>query len=74
MPIRVASVKGDLFHLQGNIRQPLLYGSIALILLILRISPVKTTLIGLRQRLQELNPFKSAESLPPHRKIEEKQA
>ena len=66
------SIKGDLFRLQGNIRQPVLYGSIALILLILRISPVKTTLIRLRQRLQEFNPFKQAEALPPRRKIEEK--
>jgi sulfoxide reductase heme-binding subunit YedZ len=45
------SVKGDLTRLQGNILQPILYGSIALILLILRIPPVKTTLIGLRTRL-----------------------
>ena len=64
------SIKGDLLHLKGNISQPVLYGVIALLLLILRISPVKTTLIGLRNRLQELNPFKQ----PPHQQIEEKQA
>ncbi len=68
------SIKGDIFHLQGNISQPVLYGSIALILLVLRISPVKRTLIGLRTRLQELNPLKRDNSLPPQRKIEEKRA
>jgi sulfoxide reductase heme-binding subunit YedZ len=45
------SVKGDLTRLQGNIIQPILYGSIALILLALRITPVKTALIGLRIRI-----------------------
>ena len=45
------SVKGDLLRFQGNIFQPILYGSIALILLALRITPVKITLIGLRIRL-----------------------
>jgi methionine sulfoxide reductase heme-binding subunit len=48
------SVKGDLTRLQGNILQPLLYGLIALVLLALRISLVKTTLIGLRTRLQNV--------------------
>lgn len=46
------SVKGDLFRLQGNLFQPLLYGSIALILLALRITPVKTALIQFRTRIQ----------------------
>ena len=46
------SVKGDLTRLQGNILQPILYGSIALILLAVRISPIKTAMIGLRTRLQ----------------------
>lgn len=45
------SVKGDLTRLQGNILQPILYGSIALILLALRITLVKTALIGLRTRI-----------------------
>jgi sulfoxide reductase heme-binding subunit YedZ len=45
------SIKGDLTRLQGNILQPVLYGSIALILLILRLHPIKTALIGLRIRL-----------------------
>ena len=47
------SVKGNLTRLQRNILQPLLYGSIALFLLLLRISPVKLALIGLRNRLQK---------------------
>jgi methionine sulfoxide reductase heme-binding subunit len=46
------SVKGDLTRLQGNIWQPVLYGSIALFLLILRISTIKVALIKLRTRLQ----------------------
>ena len=48
------SVKGDIFRLSGNISQPILYGSIALILLALRISPVKKALIELRTRIQLL--------------------
>ena len=44
------SVKGDIFTFRGNIGEPLLYGSIALILLILRISPIKKFFIGLRTR------------------------
>jgi sulfoxide reductase heme-binding subunit YedZ len=46
------SVKGDIFQLKGNIWQPVLYGSIALILLALRIRPIKNGLISLRTRLQ----------------------
>ncbi|MCX6079660.1 MAG: sulfoxide reductase heme-binding subunit YedZ [Chloroflexi bacterium] len=45
------SVKGDITRLQGNIAQPLLYGSIAFFLLILRIPAVKLTLMELRSRL-----------------------
>lgn len=45
------AVKGDLFRLQGNISQPLLYEGIALLLLILRIPPIKLALIGLRTRI-----------------------
>jgi sulfoxide reductase heme-binding subunit YedZ len=56
------SVKGDLFHLSGNISQPILYGSIALILLTLRISPVKKALILLRTRIMLL--FRKAEEPP----------
>jgi sulfoxide reductase heme-binding subunit YedZ len=45
------AVKGDLFRLSGNISQPVLYEGIALLLLILRIHPVKIALIGLRTRI-----------------------
>lgn len=47
------SVKGDIFRLQGNISQPLLYGGIALLLLALRLKAVKTPLIALRARIQQ---------------------
>ena len=58
------SVKGDLTRLQGNIWQPVLYGSIALILLTLRISTVKTGLIALRTRLQAaLRPHDPADKI-----------
>jgi methionine sulfoxide reductase heme-binding subunit len=60
------SVKGDLTRLQGNILQPILYGSIALILLALRMTPVKTALIGLRTRLQ--NAFRGVK--PQSRTVE----
>lgn len=47
----ILAVKGDITRLSGNLGQPLLYGSIAAILLILRISPIKKVLIGLRTRI-----------------------
>lgn len=43
-------VKGDITRLQGDLGQPLLYGAIAALLLLLRVSAVKKTLIGLRTR------------------------
>ena len=64
------SVKGDLTRLQGNILQPILYGSIALILLILRITPVKTALIGLRNRLQ--NAFRGVKPQPRTIEVDQK--
>ena len=45
------SVKGDFTRLRGNIFQALLYGSIAIILLALRLPVVKTTLIRFRAYL-----------------------
>ncbi len=42
--------KGDLFNLSGDILQPLAYGAVALVLLLLRLAPVKKPLIALRQR------------------------
>jgi sulfoxide reductase heme-binding subunit YedZ len=62
------SVKGDLTRLQGNIWQPVLYGSIALILLILRISSIKIGLIALRTRLQNILPQREAKSVSPAEK------
>ncbi len=44
-------VKGNLATLQGNLLQPLLYGGIALVLLILRIAMVRRTLAGLGGRI-----------------------
>lgn len=42
--------KGDLLNLSGDILQPLAYGAVALVLLLLRLAPVKKPLIALRQR------------------------
>jgi sulfoxide reductase heme-binding subunit YedZ len=47
------AAKGSLTQLQGNLSQPLVYAAIAAVLLLLRISPVKVALIGLRTRLQD---------------------
>jgi sulfoxide reductase heme-binding subunit YedZ len=59
------SVKGDLFHLSGNIVRPVVYGSIALILLTLRISTIKLMLIALRTRIMLLfRKPQPAETLP----------
>jgi methionine sulfoxide reductase heme-binding subunit len=67
------SVKGDLTRLQGNILQPILYGSIALVLLALRITPVKITLIGLRtslhNALRRIKPQSSAVDIEKEREI-----
>ncbi len=43
--------KGDLLNLSGDILQPLAYGAVALVLLLLRLAPVKKPLIALRQKL-----------------------
>lgn len=64
------SVKGDLFSLRGNIFEPLLYGSIALILLILRISVIKKMFIELRTRIVLLfrklkTPHETGSTEPP---------
>jgi len=42
--------KGDLLNLSGDIIQPLAYGAVALVLLLLRLAPVKKPLIALRQK------------------------
>jgi sulfoxide reductase heme-binding subunit YedZ len=42
--------KGDLLNLSGDIFQPLAYGVVTLILLLLRLAPLKKPLIAIRQR------------------------
>jgi sulfoxide reductase heme-binding subunit YedZ len=50
--------KGDFFNLKGDVFQPLLYAVIIVILLLLRLGPVKATLTRLRTRI--LAPVKQA--------------
>jgi methionine sulfoxide reductase heme-binding subunit len=45
-------VKANIFTLQGNVREPLIYGGIVLVLLLLRIPPIKRALINLRMEIQ----------------------
>ena len=47
------SLKGSILRLQGNIREPIIYGSIVLVLLILRIPPVRQALVNLRVKLTD---------------------
>jgi sulfoxide reductase heme-binding subunit YedZ len=42
--------KGDLLNLSGDILQPLAYGAVALLLLLLRVTPIKKPLIALREK------------------------
>jgi methionine sulfoxide reductase heme-binding subunit len=51
-------VKGSITQLQGNIVQPLLYGSVVVILLLLRIPKVKLALIGLRKQIDAIQKTK----------------
>ena len=44
--------KGDLFSLRGDIGQPLAFGLVILILLVLRLPPIRKRLAGLRDRLR----------------------
>jgi sulfoxide reductase heme-binding subunit YedZ len=44
-------VKGNVAQLQGNLGQPLLYGAVVLVLLVLRLPPVRRALLGLRNSL-----------------------
>lgn len=43
--------KGDIFRLQGDIVQPLIFGGIVALLLIMRLPPVKRFITAARQRL-----------------------
>jgi methionine sulfoxide reductase heme-binding subunit len=45
------SKKGDLFHLQGEIIRPLIYGLIVVLFLIFRIPPVRKYIASLRDRV-----------------------
>jgi sulfoxide reductase heme-binding subunit YedZ len=45
-------IKGNLTRLQGDLARPLVYGAIVLILLLLRIPPVKKSLIRFRRWIQ----------------------
>lgn len=45
--------KGNLFSLQGNLVQPLIYGGIVLLLLALRLPPIKNGLTNLRIKIQQ---------------------
>lgn len=49
----VLVVKGNITSLRGNLAQPLLYGGVAAILLILRVPPIKNALIRLRTRITD---------------------
>jgi methionine sulfoxide reductase heme-binding subunit len=44
--------KGDLLRLQGNIIQPLVFGLLIIVLLVLRLPPVRRKVSGLRQKIQ----------------------
>ena len=44
------SRKGDIFALQGDIVQPLIYGLILVVLLVLRIPPIRRSIASLRNR------------------------
>ena len=46
--------KGDFFGLQGEIVRPLIYASIIVLLLIMRIPQVRRTLASVRDRIQVL--------------------
>ena len=51
-------VKGNLSSLQGNVVKPLIYGGVVILLLILRIKPVKNALIKVRLSfLQSITPL-----------------
>jgi len=45
--------KGNILTLQGNLKEPLIYGSVVLLLLLLRLSPIKNGLTNLRVKLQQ---------------------
>jgi methionine sulfoxide reductase heme-binding subunit len=46
------SLKGDLFALRGNISKPLFFGILVIILLVLRLPPVRRNVSALRQKIR----------------------
>jgi methionine sulfoxide reductase heme-binding subunit len=52
-------VKGNIAQLQGNLSKPLIYGAILVMLFILRITPVKRTLIRWIKNVKNRKPVKS---------------
>ena len=48
------SKKGDIFHLQGDIVRPLIYGLVLLVLLIMRLPPISRALAGLSTSIRIL--------------------
>ncbi len=48
------SKKGDIFHLQGDIVRPLIYGLVLLLLLVMRIPPIRKALASLSTRMRLL--------------------
>ncbi len=48
--------KGNLLSLQGNLLEPLIYGSVVLVLLLLRLPPLKNAILRWRNRARKTNP------------------
>jgi sulfoxide reductase heme-binding subunit YedZ len=46
------TIKGNFLRLYGNFTQPLIYGGVVLILLLVRIKKIKLALLGLRGRIE----------------------
>jgi methionine sulfoxide reductase heme-binding subunit len=70
-PLAVAhfllSAKGDITQLRGNLAEPLLYGAIALFLLVLRVSWVKSWLIRMRHAAGSFIRFRSLDDAFLHK-------
>jgi len=59
------SKKGDIFHLQGDIVRPLIYGLIVFILLLLRLSFIRRFFVALRSRVLLLFVRANTQPIPP---------
>jgi methionine sulfoxide reductase heme-binding subunit len=51
------AVKGDIFHLSGDINQPLMYAALILVLLLLRVPFIRKFFASLRNRIRIRRPF-----------------